>query len=447
VDQNGTVSAQPRSLESYVQRRLELAGGSLLTDDWLDHNPFDMLKALYLRPLDTLKAKFERVGKDLVSFANYDYAGIANDPRIKQAACDAIMAIGVGAGASRLVGGERAIHSELERDLAAFLGVDDTIALVSGYMTNVSLVGHMLTKNDMIVVDELSHNSIIVGTDVSRARVVRFAHNDLDHLESVLKRLRNEANRVLIIVEGLYSMDGDVANLPRLLELRDRYGAWLMVDEAHSLGVLGPTGRGLSEHFGIDPKQIDIIVGTMSKTLAACGGFIAGRNRLIEWLRFTLPAFVFSVGMSPALAAAVREGIAILQAEPWRITRLQDNSRQFLTEAKFRGLDAGPAIGAGVISILFSSRHECMLAAQSLLDEGYFAPPILQLAVPKDKPRIRFFISAMHTNAQISGVIEALACAVEKMLPSTSRRRDPRCVTRRMRPRTEDAGVRAVIVD
>ena len=447
MDQNETVSAQLRSLENYVQRRLELAGGSLLTDDWLDQNPFDMLRALYLRPLDTLKADFERSGKDLISFANYDYAGIANDPRIKQAACDAIMAIGVGAGASRLVGGERAIHSELERDLAAFLGVDDTIALVSGYMTNVSLVGHMLTKNDMIVVDELSHNSIIIGTDVSRARVVRFAHNDLDHLESILKRLRNEANRVLIIVEGLYSMDGDVANLPRLLEIKDRYGAWLMVDEAHSLGVLGPTGRGLSEHFGIDPTQIDIIVGTMSKTLAACGGFIAGRKHVIEWLRFTLPAFVFSVGMSPALAAAVREAIAILRAEPWRITRLRDNSRQFLTEAKLRGLDAGPAIGAGVISILFSSRHECTLAAQSLLNEGYFAPPILQMAVPKDKPRIRFFISAMHTNAQISGVIEALACAVEKMLPSIWRRRDPRCVTRRMHLRSENAGGRVMTVD
>ena len=428
--QNGIINGQCRSLDGYVQRRLELAGGALFTHEPLVQSLLDMLKTLYLQPLDLLQDDFEHQGKNLVSFANYDYAGLANDPRVKRAACDAIMNIGIGAGASRLVGGERGIHGELERDLAAFLGVDDTIALVSGYMTNVSLVGHLLTKKDLILVDELSHNSIIVGTDVSRARVVRFAHNDLDHLDSILTQVRHEANRVLIIVEGLYSMDGDVANLPRLLEIRDRYQAWLMVDEAHSLGVLGTTGRGVAEHFGIGPKQIDIIVGTMSKTLAACGGFIAGRKSVIDWLRFTLPAFVFSVGMSPALAAAVRKGIEILLAEPWRVAQLQDNSRHFLEEAKTRGLDTGSAIGAGVVSILFSGHRECMRAARSLLEAGYFAPPIVQLAVPKDKPRIRFFISASHTDAQISGVVEALAAAVEVMQSRTSRRRDAQRINR-----------------
>jgi 7-keto-8-aminopelargonate synthetase-like enzyme len=265
---------------------------------------------------------------------------------------------------------------------------------------------------------------------VSRARVIRLAHNDLDHLDSILRQVRHEVNRVLIIVEGLYSMDGDVANLPRLLEIRDRYQAWLMVDEAHSLGVLGTAGRGLAEHFGIDPKQIDMIVGTMSKTFAASGGFIAGRKRVIDWLRFTLPAFVFSVGISPALAAAVRSGIGILRSEPWRVARLQENSRQFLEEVKMRGLDAGPAIGAGVVSILFSGHHECIFAARRLLEAGYFAPPIVQIAVPKDKPRIRFFISTSHTDAQISGVVEALAAANDAMRSSISRRREARRVSR-----------------
>jgi 8-amino-7-oxononanoate synthase len=415
-----------RGLERYVQRRLQLAGGTLLTDDSLDHNPLDLLRTMYLQPLDTLRAEFEKEGKQLVSFANYDYAGLANDARIKKAACEAIMTMGIGAGASRLVGGERAIHKALESDLAAFLGVDDSIALVSGYMTNVSLVGHLLTRNDLILVDELSHNSIIVGTDVSRARVVRFAHNDLDHLESILRKQRNEVNRALIIVEGLYSMDGDIANLPRLIEIRDRYDVWLMVDEAHSVGVLGAHGRGLAEHFGMDPRQIDMIVGTMSKTLGASGGFIAGRKSMIEWLRFTLPAFVFSVGLSPVLAAAVREAIAILRAEPWRTERLRENSLLFLEEAKNRGLDAGPAIGAGVISVLFPSQQECMSAARCLLDAGYFAPPILQLAVPKDKPRIRFFLSALHTQPQICGVIESLGTAVDSMRSWVPRRRQGR---------------------
>ena len=336
------------------------------------------------------------------------------------------MTVGIGAGASRLVGGERAVHGELERELAAFLRVDDSIALVSGYMTNVSLVGHLLTKNDIILVDDLSHNSIIVGTDVSRAQVIRFAHNDLDHLESILAQVRKDANRALIIVEGLYSMDGDVANLPRLLEIKERHNAWLMVDEAHSLGVLGATGRGLAEHFGVDPNHIDLIVGTMSKTLGACGGFIAGRKSVIDWLRFTLPAFVFSVGISPALAAAVRAGLEILAAEPWRVAKLHDNSRLFLEHAKICGLDTGPAIGAGVVSILFSGQHECMFAARSILEAGYFAPPILQLAVPKDKPRIRFFISAAHSHDEIAGVTETLAKALESLRAKTIRRRSVR---------------------
>jgi 8-amino-7-oxononanoate synthase len=414
------------SIETYSRRRVQLAGGSLLSDDSFDCDLIDYLKTLYLRPLDTLIAEFERTGRRLVSFANYDYAALADEPRIKSAACDAIMNIGLGAGASRLVGGERAIHNDLERDLARFLGVDDAIALVSGYMTNVSLLGHFLTKSDLILVDELSHNSVIVGTDISRARVIRFAHNNLDHLESILTQVRGEANRALIIVEGLYSMDGDVANLPRLLEIKERYNAWLMVDEAHCLGVLGATGRGSSEHFGIDPKRIDIIVGTMSKTLGACGGFIAGSTSLIDWLRFSLPAFVFSVGMSPALAAAVREAINILNTEPWRVAKLQENSQKFLERAKRRGLNTGPAIGTGVVSVIFANQRECMYASQSLLEAGYFAPPILQLAVPKDEPRIRFFISAKHSDEQISGVIDTLAAAMQNLQALDSHRRWPR---------------------
>jgi 8-amino-7-oxononanoate synthase len=432
------VGSHLRSLEGYIQRRLQLAGGALLNEDSVDHSPLDLLKTLYLRPLDTLKAEFEAAGRELVSFATYDYAGLANDPRIKKAACDAVMTLGIGAGASRLVGGERSIHNELEHDLAAFLGVDDSIVLVSGYMTNVSLVGHLLTKNDLILVDDLSHNSIVVGTDVSRARVIRFAHNNLDHLESILGQVREEVNRVLIIVEGLYSMDGDIANLPRLLEIKRRYGAWLLVDEAHSLGVLGSTGRGLAEHFGIDPKEIDLIVGTMSKTLSACGGFIAGRTNVIDFLRFTLPAFVFSVGMSPVLAAAVREAIKLLTAEPWRVARVQENSQQFLEQAKMHGLDIGPAIGAGVVSVLFSHQNECMHAARSLLEEGYFAPPILQLAVPKDKPRIRFFMSAAHTEAQLTGVVETLAAAVDGMQNGKLQRRSRLATHAPMHTATED---------
>jgi 8-amino-7-oxononanoate synthase len=410
-----------RSLDGYVHKRLHLAGGSLFEDESADADPVDMLKSIYLRPLDALRREHEESGKPLVSFANYDYAGLANDARVKRAACDAVMAIGIGSGASRLVGGQREIHAALERDLAAFLGAQDSIVLVSGYMTNVSLVGHLLTKNDLIVVDELAHSSIIIGTAASRARVIRFAHNDLRQLESILAKHRSEASRALIIVEGLYSMDGDIVDLPHLLEIKNRHGAWLMVDEAHSLGVLGATGRGVAEHFGIDPSEIELIVGTMSKTLGASGGYIAGRRSVINWLRFTLPAFVFSVGLSPVLAAAIREALTILRAEPWRVTRLRENSSLFISQAKERRLDTGRAIGAGVVPVLFSTARDCMTASRGLLEAGYYAPPILQMAVPKDRPRIRFFISALHTDSQIAGACETLGSLVETMRSAASR--------------------------
>jgi 7-keto-8-aminopelargonate synthetase-like enzyme len=318
------------------------------------------------------------------------------------------------------VGGNRTIHDALERDLAAFLGVDDVVTLVSGYMTNASLVAHLLTGGDAIFVDELAHNSIVVGTETSRATTIRFAHGDFDHLEQMLAEHRHKSKRALVIVEGLYSMDGDVADLPRLLEIRDRYDAWLMVDEAHSIGVLGAGGHGLAEHFGVDARKIDFIVGTLSKTFAASGGFIAGRKNVIDWLRFTLPAFVFSVGLSPMIAAAVREGIAIASAEPWRVERLRENSRYFLSAARARNLNTGAAVGAGVITIQFQNNEECIEAALKLLHAGFYAPPIAQIGVPKDKPRIRFFVSATHTRDEIASALDQLAKEVRPVAAAAS---------------------------
>lgn len=387
-----------KELERYVAQRARLAGGSLLA------------KAhTYLAPLDTLKDRFEAEGRRFVSFANYDYLGLADDPRIKKAACGAIMSIGVGASASRLVGGERRIHGEMERDLARFLGVEDTLAMVSGYMANLSFVGHLMTKRDLILVDELSHNSIMVGTEISRAEIVEFAHNDLADLDRILAKRRGEFERALVIVEGLYSMDGDIPNLPGLLELRQKHNFWLAIDEAHSIGVLGATGRGLTEHFGIDPQGVDFIVGTLSKTFVSAGGFLAGRKLVLDWLRFTLPGFVYSVGLPPMIAATVQTCLAIIADEPWRLAKLRENSRHFIAAARQHGLDTGGAAGAGVVPILFDDLDQCMQAAYQLLETGYYAPPIVQVGVPKDKPRIRCFISAAHTPDEIEGMLSSLA--------------------------------------
>jgi 7-keto-8-aminopelargonate synthetase-like enzyme len=372
------------------------------------------LKQVYLQPMDVLATERAAACGQFVSFAHYDYVGLGKDSRPRQAAALAAMEMGLGAGASRLVGGSRTLHDDLERDLADFVGVDEAITLVSGYLTNASLIGHLLTKSDQVFVDDLSHNSIVVGAEGSRASVFRFEHNDLEDLEALLLRHRPAGKRALIVVEGLYSMDGDIPDLPRLLELRDRYNCWLLVDEAHSTGVMGPTGRGIAEHFGVDPREIDFIVGTLSKTFSCSGGYIAGRRRVIDWLRFTLPAFVFSVGLSPMIAAAVREGIAILRAEPERVERLQDNARFFLDEARARGLDVGSAAGTAVVTIQFSSPEQCMAAARELLAAGYYAPPIPQLAVPKNRPRIRFFISTLHQRAQMIAALDILEVVVQR---------------------------------
>lgn len=393
-----TVKSYP-SLEQYARRRFVLSGTSVVKD----HYP-------YCQSMESLGVGApESRDAPAVSFAHYDYLALASDQRIRQAAIQAVDDLGVGAGASRLVGGERASHRSLEREFAEFVGVDDALALVSGYGTNVTLISHLLTKGDLIIVDETSHNSIMVGTQLSRAETLTFRHNDLDHLAALLRTHRGQYSRVLVVVEGLYSMDGDVPDLPALIPLCRDHGAWLMVDEAHSIGVLGKTGRGIAEHFGIAASEIDLIVGTLSKAFVTCGGFIAGRQGVIDWLRFTLPGFVYSVGLPPPSVAAARCALEILQAEPERLLRLHKNSQRFLHGARVRGLNVGTAIGAAVVPILFPNTPVAIEAGNAALKAGFFAPPIVQIAVPKDLPRLRFFVTAGHTHNQIDSVLDVLA--------------------------------------
>jgi 8-amino-7-oxononanoate synthase len=407
-----------RSLDEYVWRRMRITGGALVTYGSVEET-IAAMKEIYFQPLDGLREAVKARAGRFVSFANYDYLGLGHDLRVRQAAADAALSLGVGAEASRLVGGSRTVHDLLEREIADFLGAEDAVTLVSGWMTNASLLGYLLTRSDLIVVDDLAHNSIVVGAEVSHAKVLRFEHGNLDDLDALLAEHRPRAKRALIVVEGLYSMDGDMPDLHRVLELKHKHDAWLMVDEAHSIGVLGATGRGITEHFGVDPREIDFTIGTLSKTFAASGGFIAGRKPVIEWLRFTLPASMFSVGLSPVIAAAVREGLAILRSEPWRTARVQENSRLFLEEARARDLNVGAAAGAGVISIQFPNNLVCMQASQALLQAGYYAPPIPIMAVPKNKPRIRFFVSAAHTPADITGVLDVLAATMASSVHRT----------------------------
>ncbi|MBV9394995.1 MAG: aminotransferase class I/II-fold pyridoxal phosphate-dependent enzyme [Methylobacteriaceae bacterium] len=389
--------ARHNSLSDYASKRFRLAGKAVLDFG----NPF-------FAPIDRLGQDAERRGKPFVSFANYDYLGLATHPRVKADSAAALESLGVGALASRLVGGERSTHQLLEEELASFLGTETSLSLVSGYLTNLTTITHLMAGRDALFIDELSHNSIVSAAKSSGAAVVVFRHNDLDHLDELLANNRENYRNVLIIAEALYSMDGDIADLPRLVEVKERHQAWLLVDEAHSLGVLGATGRGICEHAGVDPNRVDLIIGTMSKTLASCGGFIAAKRSITDWMRYTLPGFVYSVGLSPVIVAAARAALQLMQEEAWRIERLARNAEMFRDCARQAGLDTGPAIGRGVVPILFASSQETMLASQHLLEQGFYCPPIVQIGVPKDQPRLRFFISASHTEDDIRRVIAAL---------------------------------------
>jgi 8-amino-7-oxononanoate synthase len=399
-----------RSLQDYAARRFRFAGNALLEFS----DPF-------FAQIDVMKRDLEGANTPFVSFANYDYLGLANHPRIKDAAKAEIDGLGIGALASRLVGGERSTHKAFEAEIARFIGMESALTLVSGYLSNVTTIAWLMSgKKDAIFIDELAHNSIVAGTDAAVAEIVKFRHNDFDHLDHLLHKRREEFRNVLIVVEGVYSMDGDTADLPRLLDIRDKYGVWLLVDEAHSLGVLGATGRGLAEHQGVDPARIDLVVGTLSKSLASCGGYVCARKTVIDWFRYTLPGFVYSVGLSPVIVAAARTALKLMQEETWRIGKLAANAELFRQVAHENGFSTGPAIGRGVVPILFDDDVETMWASQRLLEKGYYVPPVVRIGVPKDGPRLRFFFSANHTDEEIRGVIACL----RDMPPPTQEVRD-----------------------
>lgn len=400
------------SLTGYIARRARLVGGSVLENG----NPF-------FAPLDRLQAEARSHGTVLTSFANYDYLGISDHKAIKDAAHAALDRVGVGALGSRLVGGERLIHAEFERAIAEFVGSEAALTLVSGYLTNLTTISSLLGKRDLILYDELSHNSIMAGVASSKAEPVEFRHNDMDYLRHILSTQRANHRNCLIVVESLYSMDGDIANLPELLKLKDEFHAWLLIDEAHSIGVLGKSGRGVCEHFGEDPKRIDMIIGTLSKTFVSCGGFICAQKAVLDWMKYLLPGFVYSVGLPPVIAAAAGAALQVIKDEPGRVGKLQANASRFLTKAKEAGLSTGPAEGYAIVPVMFPDMKSTMAASEYLMQRSIYAPPIVQVGVPKGLPRIRFFISARHSFEEIDRTVEALktfSAGLAKTVTSTT---------------------------
>jgi 8-amino-7-oxononanoate synthase len=347
-------------------------------------------------------------GRRYVNFASYDYLGLSGHPAVREAAQSAITRFGTSVSASRIVAGERPLHGELETALARFYGLEAAITFVSGHATNVSTIGTLMTSDDLILYDELSHNSVLVGAKLSRATALAFRHNDMDALAALLREHRHRHARALIVVEGLYSMDGDVAPLPQLIALKETFNAWLMVDEAHAIGVLGREGHGSAEHFGIDPRRVDIWMGTLSKTLASCGGYVAGKQELIDILKYQAPGLVYSVGLSPPLVAAAAAALRLVTAEPQRVARLQNNGRLFLSLAKAAGLDTARSEGHAIVSVIVGDLIVAGRLAAQLLARGLNVLPIIYPAVPLKAARLRFFLTSEHTPAQIRASVAAV---------------------------------------
>ena len=347
--------------------------------------------------------------RPVVNFSVYDYVGLAHDPEVAAAAKAAIDRYGTSAGASRLVAGEKQVHRDLEQALAAFLGTPAAIAFVSGHATNVTTIGHLLGPSDLIVHDILAHNSIVQGAALSGATRRPFAHNDWQALDALLTDVRREFRRVLIAIEGVYSMDGDFPDLPRFVELRKKHKTLLLVDEAHSLGTMGATGRGIGEHWNVARADVDLWMGTLSKSLASCGGFIAGSAALVEYLKYTAPGFVYSVGLSPPNAAAALAALTVLEREPERVARLRERAALFLEMARQRGLNTGSAGGTPVVPVIVGSSVKSLRLAQALFERGISVHPILHPAVAEDSARLRFFITTNHSEPQIRVTVLALA--------------------------------------
>jgi len=348
-------------------------------------------------------------GRLLVNFASYDYLGLNSHPGSIAATKAALDTYAVSASASRLVGGERIIHGELERQIASLYRTECALTFVSGYLTNLAVIECLMGSEDLVIHDEYIHNSALAGIRLSGATRRFFKHNDLASLRGVLDTVSGKFRRCLVIVEGLYSMDGDLADLPGLIRLREEYGFWLMVDEAHALGTVGKTGRGSAEHFTCGPDDVDIWMGTLSKTTSSCGGYVAGSEALISILKANAGGFIYSVGMAPPLAAAALANLKTMELEPDRSRRLKENGLYFKERASRAGLNTGHSLGLCVVPVIIGDSVRAVKLSNDLFVAGVNVLPIIHPAVPEGMARLRFFVTSEHTKEQIDMAVDETA--------------------------------------
>jgi 8-amino-7-oxononanoate synthase len=350
----------------------------------------------------------------LINFSSYDYLGLTQHPAVLAASHAALDRFGSSASASRIVAGQTAVHDALDERIARFLGCEAAITFNSGFATNASTIGFLFDQHDLVIHDNLMHQSGLEGIRLSGAQRLSFRHNDVAALEAVLKREAGKYRKVLVLVEGAYSMDGDICPLAEIVALKERYGFYLMVDEAHSLGTLGASGRGIGEHANVKREDVDLWMGTLSKSLASCGGYIAGGGELIEYLRSNCPAYVFSAAMPPVGAAAAEAALGVIEAEPERVRQLQARVREAQSIAFGLRLNIGSCEEAPILPVMLGDRELALAASFALYHRGVCAHPLIYPAVPKGLARLRFFITALHSADEIRQALEAVAAVVRE---------------------------------
>jgi 8-amino-7-oxononanoate synthase len=370
----------------------------------------------FFQPRDGVsRSRIRWHGSELINYSGYNYLGLSGHPSVSAAAKAAIDKYGTSASASRIVSGQIELHGELEKRLAAFLGTEDALIFISGYLTNVTVISHLLARPDAVIHDSGAHNSIMTGARLSGARTMTFTNGDWDEFDSLMKKNRADFRRGLLVSEGVYSMDGMKLDLPRAVQSKKRHDLLLMVDEAHSFGIVGRTGRGICEEYNMPSSSIDVHMGTLSKTLASSGGYIAGDRGLIEYMRYLCPGFIFSVGLAPADTAAALAALDVLEKEPHRPKQLRESARYFRKLAREYGLDVGGSEESPVISLIVGDDIAAMHLSQQLLLQGIHVQPIVRPAVSASTARLRFFITLDHTEEQFRATIPTLARELEQL--------------------------------
>ena len=361
-------------------------------------------------------AQVEMHGQKISMFGSNNYLGLTSHPRVKEAAIAAIKKYGTGTAGSRFLNGTLDIHIELEHRLARFVNKDAALAFSTGFQSNLGAIPSVVGRYDVAIIDEQSHASIIDATRLSFGRILKYRHNDMESLEKVLKNLGENDNPDalrLIVTDGLFSMEGDIAHVDKIVELAEKYGASVMIDDAHGLGVMGENGAGTVNHFGLD-GEVEMIVGTFSKSLASVGGFIAGSKDLINYLQHTARSLIFSASLPPASAASVIAALDVIEEDNGLVERLWENTRHAQARFKELGMDVGNS-ETPIIPIYIRDNDKAFIISKMLLDDGVFINPVISPAVRPEDSLLRFALMATHTTSQIDEAIDKIYAAGKKL--------------------------------